>query len=211
MANTPVPLKILAGFLAGVVVGVGGARASEKVADLGLGNDPFEKVVIVDKSRPIAVTPVLNIERLETNTGVDWGLELRQDRGEMHGGSPFASDTEYRKRLEQVVTVPDLKANQVQGVITNVLDKEATERSGVLYVVWFGSYPKARDWLQLDTPVFTDPALEAARKTYWAGQYVVYYAKPANGTDRSTRVHRWVEEVSQCPNDANPCKIVKVG
>lgn len=43
MATTPVPLKILAGFLAGVVVGVGGARASEKVADLGLGNDPFEK------------------------------------------------------------------------------------------------------------------------------------------------------------------------
>lgn len=197
-------------FVLGLGIGVAGVIGAQKVSEINLG-DPMAGVTIVDKSRPIVLTPTNNIKRLEASTGADWSLTLRQDRGTYFGGKPLKSDQAFIRKLAGEVTVPPPAESRLTGVMTNALDEESKRANGTLYVMWFHQSPDTMRWLMNDEPVFTDARAEGERETYLAGPLVVYYAKPAGGRDWTPQIEQWVAEVVQCPMDANPCTVIDPG
>jgi hypothetical protein len=192
-------------FFVGVAVGVTGCVIWSKVGDFEVGKDPLAYVDTIDDTFPIDGDPAAMLSRLDRDSAQRWLA------AEIAVRSTDGKPLKELQALRRVVLVPEGTQWPLQAVLTNALDPSSTRRLGTLYVVWFRDSYLAASWLRLDQPIFTDPAVEQARKTYWAGQLVIYYSPPAGGADRSDVVRQWATEVVDCPRTVGPCGVSQTG
>jgi hypothetical protein len=175
-----------------LLVPAGVFLASNNVSlDLNIQDDPLEYVQVIDQGRPIAAEAADLLQRLKVKTGEHQGIDVYQDWDPASGGAPYSSNGEAQKRLSRSVHLPAPADYGVLGVATNT---ERTSPFGEFYLIWFNTPADAESWLTDDPSIFTDSKVEAARTSYWAGKFVVYYAPPGEGRDWSPEVRQAVEE-----------------
>ncbi|GGO89341.1 hypothetical protein GCM10011584_18530 [Nocardioides phosphati] len=212
MSTVSARVKVLLAVL-GLVVVVAIAPfaygAVTKHLKLGLeaGEDPYAGVTIVHRQLPPSTVPDEWAHRLEKQAGTDLGLTVRQDWRPGRGDGPWLRATAFQRRLAQAVNLPAPRDYRVMGVVTNAEDPAAVAAHGALFVLWFQTPVDADTWIRSHPKVFTDPGLEKARTTWWAGFDVVSYAPPASGTDLTDKVDHWVRSITACPNGEQGCSI----
>lgn len=212
MASVSARVKVLLAVVGLIVVAAlapfaYGAVSPHLRIGLDAGDDPYAGVTIVHRQLPPSTVPDEWARRLEAQVGTDLGLTVRQDWRPGRGDGSWLHGERFQRTLAGAVTVPDPREYRVMGVVTNAHDAEAVAAHGALYLVWFQTPVDADTWVRADPEVFTDPALEQARTTWWAGFDVVSYAPPADGTDLTTKVDHWVRSFTACPNGEQGCTI----
>ncbi|WP_203336424.1 hypothetical protein [Nocardioides limicola] len=192
-----VPVAFVVGALVGIVGTIGFGQLSGSLRVVG---DPLDYVTVVDRSRPVTARPERMIERLETDSGVDWSLRLFQDLDAFYGGESLR---EHREELSARAVLADPETWRTLGVLSNVLDPEAAGEHGSLHVIWFSLATSARTWLVNDPVVFIDATVEEGRRTWWTGSFVAYYSPGEQ--DHTDAVDDWVRKVTYCATHADPC------
>ena len=195
-------VQLLLSFVVGIVVGVAGLWVWDRVQDVALNEDPLDYVTVASRTDPITGDPDAIVRRLDRDSDARW--RLRQ----LYIGEPEGSQSlpQHADRLGELVNLPQGENWRLAATFTNLLDRQSVADHGRLVVVWFQGSNNARDWLLDDPGVFPDDAVEEARKTWWAGEFVVYYSPEGAATDHSDAIDRWAREITVCPTHANPCE-----
>lgn len=194
-------VHLLVSFLVGIAVAVAGLWVWERVHDIAVNDDPLDYVTIAHRRDPVTADPDALVRRLERGSEASW--RLRQ----LYVGVPRGPESlpQSAERLGELVDLPQGDHWRLAATFTNVLDAESVAANGRLLVLWFQGSNNAHDRLLEDPPVFPDQAVEDARRTWWAGELVVYYSPEGAATDHTGAVDRWAREITVCPTHANPC------
>lgn len=202
--SPPVYTKVhlLVSFLVGVAVAVAGLWVWDRVQDVSLNDDPLDYVTIAHKRDPVTGDPDAMLRRLDRVSEASW--QPRQ----LYVGVPRGRESlpQHVERLGELVELPQGEQWRLAATFTNLLDGRSASAHGRLVVVWFQGSNNAQDRLLEDPTVFPDQAVEDARRTWWAGEFVVYYSPEGAATDHTEAIDRWAREITVCPTHANPCE-----
>lgn len=194
-------VHIAVSFAIGLVVGVVGLMAWQRVQDVRLNEDPLDYVTIASRTDPIAGDPDAMLRRLDQVSDTGW--RLRQ----LFIGIPQGERSlpEASTALGERLNYPEGEEWRLAAVLTDLLDDATVAEHGRLVVIWFQGSNNAHDWLLDDPRIFPDAEVEQARRTWWAGEFVVYYSPHGARTDHGAAIGRWADEVTRCATHANPC------
>lgn len=191
----------------GILIGVVGHAAWQRVAELDLGPDPMAYVDVVDDLHPVGASPEAMIQRLDRLTARSWELDnffVGVERGPQSLPANQAA-------LSETMGVPASDRFRLRGIVTNIRVPDSVADSGAFAIIRFSGLDQARAWLRQDPQVFVDEALDERRDTYWAGDMAIYYSPPETGTDYSSVIRQWAQEVSDCPETAGECAASSTG
>lgn len=196
-------VQLLVSFVVGIAVGVAGLWAWERVQDIALNDDPLDYATIASKRDPITGDPDAMLRRLDRTSDARWGLR------QLYVGVPEGrrSLPGHEERLGELVNLPSDESWRLAATFTNLLDPGSVADHGRLAVVWFQGSNNAHDWLLDDPGIFPDEAVEGARATWWAGEFVVYYSPEGAATDHTAAIDQWAREITVCATHDNPCDV----
>lgn len=194
-----------AGLVCGVVLAIAVPFIVSKINSLVPDRkDPLDYVTIIDTTSPQAANLDAVLTRFDRTTKATWSLRVLErdfttfDRPTL---VPKAVD-----RMSRFVKVPPLEGPFLRAVATNAAAAPSVRKDGMVHVVWFSGGLPAKRWLWEDPTIFLDPKAEAARTTFQAGPFVVYYA-PVGEVDHTAEIERFLQEIVQCPTDSGPCPV----
>ncbi|WP_182377986.1 hypothetical protein [Nocardioides sp. WS12] len=191
------------GLLVGVVLAVLVPLAIRAISDLTPETgDDLDYVTVVSDVDPL--TPRLSVvaARLDSSTGLAWQAPLLSVS--TIPSQPTTLTADRIAQLAAAVTVPDVEAYSVDGVVTNLLSEDSVRANGAFYLVSVTRLGPAQDWLLENNRIFVDDAQERARETFRAGSLIFYYA-PTGEVDHTDAIRRYVNEVVRCPRALGPC------